>query len=150
MRRAVLAFVLIAAARPAAAGPAPVDAAPAITSPQVDLLIVVDTSAMAAPLRANVAAQVGGLVDNLVTATGGLPGQPLLDLHVGVISADPTEHGVLRPAPAGCAAAPSDAYVAFALDHHHAPAQNFTGQLADAITCLVPPADATGPDVAQP
>jgi hypothetical protein len=149
MRRAVLALLLLAAARPAAASPIPFDAPPASTAPKLDLLIVVDTSAAAAPLRASLPADVQPFLDE-ITQQGPIPGQVDLDLHVGVITADPADGGALRPAAAGCAGDAALPFVSYVLDTDGGTTTNYTGRLADAITCLLPPASAKGADVAQP
>jgi hypothetical protein len=152
MRRAVLALTLLAAARPAAAelfDAQVVDAQPTSTAPKLDLLIVVDTSTAAAPLRASLPADVGPFLDE-ITQNGPISGQLDLDLHVGVITADPADGGALHPAPAGCAGATALPFLRHALDSDGGTTTNYTGRLAHAITCLLPPASATGADAAQP
>jgi hypothetical protein len=145
MRRAALLLSVLAASRPAVASS---DVPPPSSAPKLDLLVVVDTSAAAAPLRASLAGDVGPFLDEL--GSGASNGQLDLDLHVGVITADPADGGALRPAAVDCAAAPSLPYLAYTLNDDGSTTTNYTGRLADAMTCLLPPATATGADVAQP
>jgi hypothetical protein len=149
MRRAVLLLSLLSVARSAAA--APIDASPSVYAPKVDVLIVVDTSAAAAPLRAALPGLVGPFVTSLGLESGGDPDHPALDLHIGVISADPADGGVLRPTATDCTAASAIRFVAYASDGlgGHV-VDNFPGTLPDALACLLAPSTVTGADVTQP
>ncbi|MCE9571659.1 MAG: hypothetical protein K8W52_00745 [Deltaproteobacteria bacterium] len=115
----------------------------------VDLLIVVDTSPRAASTRAAFAAHLPGFVYRLLSVFPGDYG-PALDLQVGVITANPDDHGELRSATiATCAAAPSARFAHYTSDQWAMTTTNYTGELAAAIQCLVP-IDVVGPTTAQP
>jgi hypothetical protein len=115
----------------------------------VDLLIVVDTSPGAAPTTAAFAADLPDFVDELLFA---FPGDvaPAIDLQVGVITANPAEHGELRSAAtATCAAAADGPVVHYVQDQWSRITTNYTGTLAASIQCLLP-ADGSGPATARP
>jgi hypothetical protein len=137
MRLAVAAALTLATVPAAHAAPAAPDAP---IGREVDLLIVVDTGPGSAGLRARFAQALPGFTTALLADV------PDLDLHVGVVTSDRADGGVLRTAQvADCAAAPDRPYVAYV-----GGVADFHGALEDAIACLVPPATATGGVDAQP
>ncbi len=118
----------------------------------VDLLIVVDTSpdAAATAERAAFRAAIPSFVDGLLARFPGDYQTGMLDLQVGVITADPADGGRLRTVSVdACAAAPTGAFAHYLGNAYGQVTQNYTGTLADAIRCLVP-SDAQGAAIAQP
>jgi MYXO-CTERM domain-containing protein len=106
---------------------------------EVDLLIVVDSSPEAAGARAAFVAGIPAFVQTLGDELHGDTGQPMIDLHVGVVTADRADGGALRAvAVADCAAAPRDRYAAYRSDQWGSATENYDGTLAEAMRCLIP------------